>query len=72
MEPLTQEEIDVLWKELQSKHPFDSSIPLRWYCIAEWVTADRCNTGTLEEYWNWKATHIMLVLAANDALDIQE
>ena len=69
MEPLTKEEIDVLWEELQTECPMVSIVPERWSsCIAG---VRRSISGTAE-YWEWNTTCIMLVLAANDALDIPE
>ena len=69
MEPLTQEEIDVLWKELQSDYPLTIYIPDHWMSFTRGLRDSIIGTAA---YWEWNATQIMLVLAANDALDIQE
>lgn len=69
MEPLTQEEIDVLWKELQSYYPLAVYIPVRW---SSFIAGLRDSIIGTAEYWECNATEIMLVLAANDALDIPE
>lgn len=68
--PLTKEDIELLWDQLKYKHPFDSTIPVRWDNEEEWRAANRLEKCEGDEYWEWTATHIMIVLAANDALDI--
>jgi len=67
IEPLSQEEVDNLWDELQHNWPFASNVPWRW---SSWTV--RPVDIALTENWEWNATYIMFVLAANDALDIPE
>lgn len=67
IEPLSQEEVDNLWDELEHAWPFVSSVPARW---CSWTV--RPVDIALTENWEWNATYIMFILAANDALDIPE
>lgn len=67
--PLTQKEIDALWEELQKDFPFYSCTPTRWHGSDDYTERKSMPS---EQYWEWNATAIMIVLAANDALDTEE
>lgn len=67
IESLSQKEIDKLRDELEYDYPLVSSVPMRW---CSWERRPR--GLPLKEHWEWNATYIMFILAANDALDIPE
>lgn len=70
-QPLTEEEINFLWRELQFSEPFYSRVPKRWRDWAGHIHR-RLDVVSPDEYWEWNAIAIMFVLATNDALDIPE